>query len=57
MRNRRYPLLATTWTKIALVIFRHVEQFQSPIISQPKLDDGLVQDATSKSFLICIRNG
>jgi hypothetical protein len=27
-------LLATTWTKIALVIFRHVEQFQSLIISR-----------------------
>jgi hypothetical protein len=32
VRNRCYPLLATTWTIIALVKFHHVEQFQPLVI-------------------------
>jgi hypothetical protein len=34
VRNRRYSSLVTTWTKIALVKFRHPAQFQSLIVSR-----------------------
>jgi hypothetical protein len=43
VRNRRYPLLATTWTEIVLAKFRHVARFQ-PV--QP----GLLAGATQLEF-------